>query len=110
MPSANEFSTTPGDNVTIGGLDVGEGCNPGNINNALRYVAAVVRDTSDKIPGAGTAMPITGGTFTGDIFRKDRGAFLHHGGSAQTSGIVDFLPEGSARPAGVEGRLVFYYT
>lgn len=109
MPSANEFSTTPDNNATIGGFDVSEGCPPANMNNALRYVAAVIRDTSDKIPTAGAAMQISGGTFTGDILRKDRGAYLHHAGQAQQNGQVSFLPDGSARPAAVEGAVAFYY-
>lgn len=110
MPSASEFSTTPGANTTIGGVNVAEDCSPAGINDAIRYIAAVVRDTADKIPSAGTAMPISGGTFTGDIQRQTRGAYLHHAGAAQTDGRVMFLPEGSARPAGSEGLVVFYYS
>lgn len=110
MPSANEFSTTPGANTTIGGVNVAEDCSPAGINDAIRYIAAVIRDTADKIPGAGTAMPISGGTFTGDIRRQDRGAYLHHAGTAQANGQVYFLPEGSARPAAAEGVVVFYYS
>lgn len=110
MPSASEFSTTPDANSTIGGMDVSEGCSPANINGALRYVAAVSRDTLDKIPTVGGFVPTTGGTYTGDILRQGRGAYLHHAGSAQTDGRVMFLPEGSIRPAGSEGLVVFYYS
>jgi len=109
MPSATEFSTTPSVNVTIGGINVGEGCSPTGINDAIRYIAAVSRDTYDRIPASGGFVPTTGGSFTGDIFRATRGAYLHHAGAAQTDGRVIFLPEGSARPAGSEGLLVFYY-
>jgi hypothetical protein len=109
MPSASEFSLTPSANVTIGGTNVAEDCSPGGINDALRYVAAVCRDTFDKIGGVGTYLLSSGGTLTGDIFRSTRGAYLHHAGSAQTDGRVMFLPEGSARPAGSEGMVVFYY-
>ena len=80
------------------------------MNDIVRYIAAVIRDTADKIPGAGTAMPISGGTFTGDILRKDRGAYWHHAGSSQTNGQVYLLPEGSARPTAAEGVVVFYYS
>lgn len=109
MPVATEFSTSPNVNVTIGGIDVGEGCSPGGINGAIRYVAAVMRDTYDRIPAAGGFVPTTGGSYTGDILRATRGAYLHHAGAAQTDGRVIFLPEGSARPVGSEGLLVFYY-
>jgi len=110
MPSATEFSTDPSQNTTIGGIDVAEGCSPAGINNAMRYLAAVARDTSDKAIGGTAPMPITGGTFTGDIFRQGRGGYLHHANSAQTGGQVYFLPEGSVRPAAVEGTVVFYYS
>jgi hypothetical protein len=109
MPSASEFSTDPNQNLTIGGLDVSEGCSPANINGALRYAAAVIRDSADKVPTVGGFVPSTGGTYTGDIFRQSRGAYLHHAGSGQTDGRVMFLPEGSARPAAAEGMIVFYY-
>lgn len=110
MPSATEFSTTPDANSTIGGLSVAENAtNPGSLNNVARYLAAVIRDTFDRIPAAGGFVPTTGGSYTGDILRATRGAYLHHAGAAQTDGRVIFLPEGSARPAGSEGLLVFYY-
>lgn len=109
MPSATDFSTTPSVNVTIGGANVGEDCSPGGINDAIRYIAAVMRDTFDRIPATGAYVPTTGGTFTGDILRSGRGAFLHHAGSAQSSGQVYFLPEGSSRPTAAEGSIVFYY-
>lgn len=110
MPSANEFSTVPAENVTIGGVDVGENCSPGGINDAIRYIAAVVRDTADKVPSASNSLPLAGGTVTGDIYRKDRGAYLYHAGAGQTNAPVSFLPEGSARPAALEGAIVFYYS
>jgi hypothetical protein len=109
MPSASEFSLTPSANVTIGGTNVAEGCSPGGLNEAIRYVASVCRDTFDRVGGTGTYLLSSGGTLTGDIFRATRGAYLHHAGSAQTDGRVMFLPEGSARPAGAEGMIVFYY-
>ena len=109
MPSASEFSVVPSENTTIGGTNIAEGCSPGGLNEVARYLAAAARDTLNKLPATGTVMPISGGTFTGDILRKDRGAYLHHAGSAQTDGRVMFLPEGSARPTGAEGMVVFYY-
>lgn len=109
MPSASEFSLTPDANVTIGGVNVAEGCSPGGLNNVERYLAAAMRDTYDKIPAVGTFVPASGGSYTGDILRATRGAYLHHAGSAQTDGRVMFLPEGSARPTGAEGMVVFYY-
>jgi len=105
-----EFSTDPDDNGTIGGTNVAEGCPPAGINDALRYVAAMVRLVFDGVPTVGDLMPVAGGTFTGDINRQGRGAYLHHANGAQTDGQIFILPEGSARPAAAEGRLVLYYS
>lgn len=110
MPSANEFSIVPAENVTIGGVDVSEGCSPAGINNALRYVAAVVRDTSNNVPAANNSLPLAGGAVTGDIYRQNRGAYLYHAGAGQNNAPISFLPEGSARPAALEGAVVFYYS
>ncbi|MGV0964191.1 MAG: hypothetical protein ACOYBT_09905 [Polynucleobacter sp.] len=110
MPSASEFSTTPASNTTIGGVNAGEGCSPAGLNNIARYLAATARDLWDRLPDITTLMPKTGGTFTGDILRQSRGAYLHHANSAQTNGQVFFLPEGSARPTAAEGTLVFFYS
>lgn len=109
MPSASEFSTSPDANTTIGGTNVGENCSPGGLNNAIRYIAAVVRTLYDQVQGLAGAMPTTGGAFTGDITRQGRGGYLHHANSAQTAGQVHFLPDGSARPGAAEGVVVFYY-
>lgn len=110
MPSANEFSIVPAENVTIGGVNVAEDCSPKGINDAIRYVAAVVRDTADKVPSAASSLPLAGGTVTGDIYRQNRGAYLYHAGAGQNNAPVSFLPEGSARPAALEGAVVFYYS
>lgn len=110
MPSGSEFSTTPAANTTIGGTNVGENCPPGGLNDAIRYLAAVARDSFDRIPAAGAFMPTSGGSFTGDIARQGRGAYLHHANAGQTSGRVYFLPEGTALPALSEGDVVFFYS
>lgn len=110
MVSPTEFSVDPNANTTIGGVNVAEMCPPDGINNALRYVAAVVRVAYNSIPGPGAYVPASGGTFTGDIVRQGRGGYLHHASSALTSGQVYFLPEGSALPAAAEGSIVFFYT
>jgi len=110
MPSANEFSVTPDDNQTIGGKYMGTGASPGDVDNVLRYIAAVVRDTFNRIPVVGDFLPRGGGVLTGDIYRQDRGAYLHHASPAQFDGRVMFLPQGSARPAAGEGVVVFYYS
>lgn len=110
MPSASEFSITPDANLTIGGINVAEGCSPAGINGAVRYLAAAARDSYNQLTPSGTYLPLSGGVLTGNLTRSTRGAFLHHANSAQVDGKIYNLPEGSPRPAAAEGVMVFYYT
>lgn len=110
MASASEFSATPEENTTIGGVNVAEGCSPKGMNNAIRYLAAAMRSLYNQVQTLAGAMPKSGGAFTGDITRQGRGAYLHHAGTAQVSGRVFFLPEGSATPSLSEGDVVFFYS
>ena len=41
--SVQDYSTIPAQNTDINGIDISEGCNPGNINNAIRQLMADVR-------------------------------------------------------------------
>lgn len=111
MPSGSEFSILPDENVTIGGKSIAENQTAtGDVNNIIRYLAATIRDTYNRTSTGVAFMPISGGTFSGDIMRQNRGGYLHHANSAQNGGQVYFLPEGSVRPAAVEGTVVFYYS
>jgi len=110
MPSASEFSTDPDANITIGGKYVGENCAPDVINNAIRYLAAVARDSYNQLPAPGEYLPITGGTLTGNISRAGAGVYLHHADPSLSDGRTYFLPEGSARPAPAPGIVVYYYS
>lgn len=110
MASPSEFSTDPNANTTIGGINVGEGCSPAGINNVERYLAAAMRTLYDQVQTLAGGMPITGGAFTGDITRQGRGGYLHHANSAQPTGPVYTVPEGTARPSASEGVIVFYYS
>ena len=60
-----DWSTDPNANVTIDGINVAEGCAPAGINNALRSIAAIVRNTFSSglatfFSGA-AALPIANG-------------------------------------------------
>ncbi len=47
----SDYSTNPDDNVLIGGINIGEGCPPGNLNNALRLLAADGKLLSNNVGG-----------------------------------------------------------
>lgn len=40
----SEYSTTPSDNTDIAGIDIGEGCAPSGINNAIRTLMSDLKD------------------------------------------------------------------
>lgn len=53
MPRAkiSEFSTTPGDNTDIDGINIGEGCAPSGINDAIRELMAQLKDFQSGAAG-----------------------------------------------------------
>ena len=87
MAGINDYSNTPASNTTINTIDVDEGCNPANINNAIRQLMADIADVDDGVvplqtpdinggtidgatiggttPGAGTFTTATATTFSG---------------------------------------------
>lgn len=49
--AVSDYSKVPGENTSISGINIGEGCPPGNVNDALRQLMADVRamsETSDS--------------------------------------------------------------
>jgi hypothetical protein len=70
----SEFSSTPGDNTDVGGINIGEGCPPSNINDAIRQNMAYLKDFIDGSSGdtittakivATTAEILSGASVTG---------------------------------------------
>ena len=110
--AVTDYSTTPGSNTTISGINVAEGCPPGNLNNAFRQIMADVRVMYDGLPVVTGLAPLTGAVFTGtQPIYTGRGAYLHNADSANSSGRVSLLPVGSANPSSPSnGDLVFFYT
>jgi hypothetical protein len=55
------WSTTPGSNTTVDGVNIAENCSPGGINNAIRAVMSGVRELYDDfIAFTATAITLTG--------------------------------------------------
>jgi len=104
----SDYSTTPASNTNLGGINVAEGCAAGNLNDAIRRLAADGKLLSDQVAGFTSGMPVSGGAFTGDISRSSRGAYLHHQSASLTDGQVVVLPQGSGDPAGAEGRIALF--
>ena len=110
--SFSDYSTTPANNTSIGGVSIAEGCAAGNLNDAVRQLAAdgkALSDTVDDID-VSNLMPKSGGAFSGQITRQGRGGFIHHANATQSGGKVSILATGSSRPSNPsEGDMVFYY-
>lgn len=71
--AVSDYSKVPGENTSISGINIGEGCPPGNMNDALRQLMADVRamsETSDsgKAPVNHASTAETYGVATGGKF------------------------------------------
>ena len=110
--SYTTWSTTASSNTTIDGTNIAEGCPPGNLNDAVRKVMAGVAELADDMPSVTGLMPAAGGTFSGtQPIYTGRGAYLHHNDSANASGRVYILADGSPNPSSPSsGDIVFFYT
>jgi hypothetical protein len=95
--AVSDWSTDPTKNLKIDGVDIAEGCDAGNLNDAVRRVMAAVKALSDSLTEV-DAMPISGGEFTGQIKRKGRGGYLHNAPSDSTGGAIYVITAGSALP------------
>ncbi len=105
-----DYSTNPDANGAIAGINVADGCPPGNINDAIRQLAADGKQLADQVSGGSTSMPKTGGAFTGTITREGGGAYLYHASGSYTDGRFHILAQGSPRPSNPgEGAIVLYY-
>lgn len=69
MAGIFSWSSTPGSNTTVDGINIDEGCPAGNVNNALRSIMALVRTTFssglETFLAGSAALPVANGG-TGD--------------------------------------------
>ena len=106
--SFRDYSTTPGSNTTIAGINIAENCNPNGINNAIRQVMADGRDLADDVD----AIDISGKAnlnapvFTGQPTYTGRGAFIHHSNAANASGRIFVQASGAATPTMSNGDIL----
>lgn len=106
-----DYSTTPGNNTSISGINIAEACPPGGLNNAFRQLMADVRVMYDNLPVTADLMPKAGGTFSGaQPIYTGRGAYLHHNNSANSSGRVFIQAAGGAVPAMSNGDVLLEFT
>lgn len=110
--SFSAYSLTPSLNVTIGGVNVDEGCPSANINNAIRQLAADGKELNNTVAAIdiSTLLPKAGGVMTDNITRSGSGTHLYYNSATLVDGHVDIVPTGTARPASPgEGYMRFLY-
>ena len=100
--AVQDWAATASANTSIDGINIGEGCPPGNMNGMGRAIMASVRVMWDNMPNTANLMPKAGGVFSGtQPTYSGRGAYLHHNSSALTSGRVFVQASGGATPSGM---------
>lgn len=100
--AVSDWSTTPGSNTAISGINIAEGCAPGNLNGATRQMMADIRVMYNNLPDTSALMPKAGGTFSGtQPVYSGRGAYLHHNSPGYISGRIFIQASGSGTPSGM---------
>jgi hypothetical protein len=110
--SFSAYSPTPALNVSLNGINIDEGCAAGNLNNAVRQLAADGKALSDTVAAINVSgyMLVAGGAFTGNIVRSGAGAYWYHANSSQASAPVYTQLSSAALPSSpAEGTVVFQY-
>lgn len=78
--AVKDYSTNPDENITISGINIGEGCSPSGINNAIRQVMADVKEEYDTQAETNKALATT----------------VMTGASSDVAGKVGLVPEPAA--------------
>jgi hypothetical protein len=109
--AVQDWFTDPALNVSIDGVNIGEGCPPANVNDMGRRIMAATRVMYDNLPVVTGKVNASAGVFSGtQPIYTGRGAYLHANDSANASGRVYYLVDGSPNPASpANGDVVFFY-
>lgn len=100
--AVSDWSATAANNVAIDGINIDEGCPPGNLNGMGRSIMAAVRVMYDNLPSVAGYMPTSGGTFSGtQPIYTGRGAYAHHNSASLTSFRWFVQASGGATPSGM---------
>ena len=110
--SFGSYSSTPASNVSINGINIGENCPAGNLNNVARQLAADGRELWDIVAAINVSakMDKAGGAFTGGIWQYGAGAYTYYADASMSSGIEYVQPTATALPTSpAEGTKVYQY-
>lgn len=107
-----DYSTTPGNNNSIGGTNVAENCSPAGLNDVCRQLAADGRELADDVDAIDLSGKLDkdGAVFTGTQPKYDgRGAYAHHANPANTSNREFVQATGAAVPSMSNGDKLYLY-
>lgn len=99
--AVTDYSTTPGSNTSISGINIAENCAAGNVNGAFRQMMADIRVMYNALPDVSTLVTKTGGVFTGNPTFSGRGGYIYHDSSSNASGRIFIQASGGAVPSGM---------
>ncbi len=120
-----DYNVSPALNVTINGINIGEGMSRSDVNNAFRQIMADVKTFSLTVPtspiplnqggtGQTTAGPAfnaiaaAGGTVGAAIKMTSAGAYPHYASTSMTNPRIYVQASGSD-PTSVAGDIVLEY-
>ena len=89
----SDYSTTPGNNTDIGGINIDENCSPANLNNAIRELMSQLREfqtgaeASNQLSAAGGGTGLTSPGTSGNVLTSD--------GTGWTSATPTYVPAGA---------------
>ena len=89
----SDYSTTPGNNTDIGGINIDENCSPANLNNAIRELMSQLREfqtgaeASNQLSAAGGGTGLTSPGTSGNVLTSD--------GTGWTSATPIYVPAGA---------------
>lgn len=115
----SDWSPTASENTTVGAVNIGEGCPPGNLNNMGREIMAQLRAAfsrtlgtfyaSNTVADARAALKVVGTegneAMTANLLRQGAGPHLYHSNGAYTSGRVFVTAAGAADPTTAPGDI-----
>lgn len=105
------YSITPANNTAIGGKSVIEGCPPGNLNDAIRQIAADGKALANQVGGIDLSgyAGLFGPAFTAQPTVQGRGGLLHHANAANAVGRVYIQAEADPIPNMQNGDILLTY-
>lgn len=110
--SFRDYSTTPGSNTTIGGINIAENCSPAGVNNVIRQIAADGRELADEFDAIDLSAYQTkaAAVFSGtQPIYTGRGAYAHHNNSANASCRIFVQASGGSTPSMNNGDILLEY-